>query len=568
VALAELLRSSRETDAAAAASRRAAGGLLPGPGSTSALNRSPIAAVVALCALDRARRPLCAGRTTVIATNRRLGRLPARCLLAAVALAAGHVTPALASPIATGASTTSQGLTRAPANVKYYVVIAADLPGGLAAIAGRLLDAPGRAAEILELNVGRAQADGGALTPDGVLKAGWVLQLPWDAVGAGVRHGQLPMGPTGTSSPAPPTMPAAPGPPVGCEIAPAVADLPGPTASVDADAGSAGADWAQHAVGAAAAWSTSRGAGVLVAVIDSGVDRRAPQFGDRVRAGADMVTGVAEGGPDCLGAGTVMAAIIAAGPGSDAAATGIAPEALVLPVRLFAGPGNPARPDLAMAIEVAVGMGAQVIALGTPPDRADPVLEQVIAAAIAHGVVVVAPAPVVTEDVATQAAARLQPGLLTVAGLDERGQPIARYDPMAVDVAGPGAAIASLGIGGRAVTVTGPQYAVAFVAGAVALVRSAHPELAPEQVAARIVATARSVDGGAGWEMADPGSAVSKTSPPPEQEAASTGSVVLWALPLLVLVIAAVTGWLGWRRRSRRRRPSTIRKSIESGGRV
>ncbi|ROO60217.1 hypothetical protein EDC02_2076 [Micromonospora sp. Llam0] len=78
--------------------------------------------------------------------------------------------------------------------VRYYVV--GQRPGGerdfLFAIAARTLGDGRRYPEIFDLNVGRPQPDGGRLTDPTVLEPGWVLLLPDDARGPGVRYGPLP----------------------------------------------------------------------------------------------------------------------------------------------------------------------------------------------------------------------------------------------------------------------------------------------------------------------------------------------------------------------------------------
>ena len=67
-------------------------------------------------------------------------------------------------------------------------------PDSLALIAARTLGDGNRAGEIFDLNRGRAQADGTALTNPGDLRPGWILRLPEDATrprraaGPGVRR--------------------------------------------------------------------------------------------------------------------------------------------------------------------------------------------------------------------------------------------------------------------------------------------------------------------------------------------------------------------------------------------
>ncbi|WP_084800700.1 LysM peptidoglycan-binding domain-containing protein, partial [Promicromonospora kroppenstedtii] len=98
---------------------------------------------------------------------------------------------------ATRATTLATDTKDGEKKVKYYVVPAK--PEGeqefLFDIAQRFLGDGNRYREIFELNKGRTQPDGDALTDETVLLPGWVLQMPGDAEGAGLQVGVLPTGP-------------------------------------------------------------------------------------------------------------------------------------------------------------------------------------------------------------------------------------------------------------------------------------------------------------------------------------------------------------------------------------
>jgi hypothetical protein len=89
-------------------------------------------------------------------------------------------------------------LTGAPAHAdstgKYYVVGTPESGPReyLFAIAVKTLGDGNRYREIADLNRGRAQPDGGTLGEDGEVKPGWILALPKDARGAGVKEGPPP----------------------------------------------------------------------------------------------------------------------------------------------------------------------------------------------------------------------------------------------------------------------------------------------------------------------------------------------------------------------------------------
>ena len=201
-------------------------------------------------------------------------------------------------------------------NVKYYLV-KSDVDGAperLTDIALRLLGSADRSADIYQLNVGRIQPDGQRLTDPNVLAVGWLLILPWDAIGSGVIVGPLPaVGTPGQTGDSPGSGPAAGPDRGGCVVASQRAAM--------------GTPWPQLRLAPDQAWPISRGSGVTVAVIGSGVDASVPALAGRVSAGADLVSGKPGGNSDCLGHGTAMAGIVAAQPRVGSDLVGIAPEA-------------------------------------------------------------------------------------------------------------------------------------------------------------------------------------------------------------------------------------------------
>ncbi|MFI8523274.1 LysM peptidoglycan-binding domain-containing protein [Promicromonospora sukumoe] len=132
-----------------------------------------------------------------------LSTTAAGALLVATALpstalpSAAQPSTALTSNAQTTNVHTTLAATKDGEEVKYYVVPAK--PEGeqefLFDIAQRFLGDGGRYTEIFELNKGRTQPDGEALTDETVLLPGWVLQMPDDAEGEGLEVGALPTGP-------------------------------------------------------------------------------------------------------------------------------------------------------------------------------------------------------------------------------------------------------------------------------------------------------------------------------------------------------------------------------------
>ncbi|WP_051723778.1 S8 family serine peptidase [Micromonospora chokoriensis] len=464
--------------------------------------------------------------------------VPASAVMSAAVLSAP-------TPSATGGPAQNETFT------KYYAVTAGqDGPETLAAIAGRLLGTASRAEEIYRLNVGRQQPDGQTLTESRQLRAGWSLILPWDAVGDGVRVGQVPTGaPAGGTSPGtPPPPPPAP---------PRNTPTSGPCANPLPPRANAG--WAQERMTPDQAWGRTRGSGVLVAVVDSGVDAATVELGGRVAVGADIPAGSGRGDIDCLGSGTAMASIIGArtpGTGAPSATrgtpvVGMAPEATILPLRVVGETPQSKSADAATAIQVAVSAGARVIALGAFVNVSDADVSEAIRQASQHDVVLVAPALAAATDGSTSPSAPSGPdSLLRVGGFGAEGQPAASYQPAGVDVAAPGIDVGSIGANGAGMrTGSGSQYAVAFVAGAAALVRSAHPDLNAAQVVKRIKATADHAgrtdpDPVTGWGMVNANAAVTtalaaEVKPAPRDSGGTpTGRI----LSIGLLVVAGLAG--------------------------
>lgn len=120
-----------------------------------------------------------------------------------------------------------------------------------------------------------------------------------------------------------------------------------------------GQQWALDALKAESAWSSSTGAGVTVAVIDSGVAKHPDLAGSFVR-GVDLIAGT-DGRVDANGHGTHVAGIIAMTANNSIGGAGLAPGVSIMPV-VVADPGGSVRAaDSARGIIWAVDHGADVL---------------------------------------------------------------------------------------------------------------------------------------------------------------------------------------------------------------
>jgi subtilisin family serine protease len=272
------------------------------------------------------------------------------------------------------------------------------------------------------------------------------------------------------------------------------------------------------------AWDVSKGAGVKIAVIDSGVDGQHPDLAGVLAGGADISGAGSANGQGSIGAkpehGTLVATMLAGRghqpPGAtakpSASATpspgptvgpdgvvGVAPEAQLLSVSTWLGSANPGgktdQDQIPEAVRWAVDNGARVIniSLGSTSPEWPQSWDAAFLYAEQKDVVIVAAAGNrVGGNVQVGAPATI-PGVLTVAGLDRSGT--ASIDSssqgISIGVAAPAEdLVGGMPHGGYA-DWAGTSGATPIVAGVAALIRSKWPDMSASQVINRIVSTAK-----------------------------------------------------------------------------
>jgi membrane-anchored mycosin MYCP len=281
--------------------------------------------------------------------------------------------------------------------------------------------------------------------------------------------------------------------------------------------------WAQQQLRPNRVWSLTRGAGQVVAVLDSGVSATAPALSGAVLRGSDVLTGGA-GDTDCTGHGTFVAGIIAARPTPGSGFAGLAPQATILPVTVVGSGENDSVTSAALAtgIRYAVNSGATIIDISTitTPGPAA-ALRAAVAYAAARNVVVIAPVSSGEQSEANELSyPACYPGVIAVSAVGSGDAPIsAGTAGVGVDLAAPGYQVVSIGPRGRGeLAGSGADLATGFVAGTAALVRSYYPRLSAAQVISRLEVTADSPgvalpDPQLGYGVVDPYTAVTTVLP-------------------------------------------------------
>ena len=294
--------------------------------------------------------------------------------------------------------------------------------------------------------------------------------------------------------------------------------------------------------GISAAWNTTRGAGVTIAIIDTGVDGSVPDLAGAVVGGADFSglgspNGQTPVGSDGSNHGTMVASLAAGrGSGPTSGVIGSAPEASILALSIGFGEGRVSSDQqIAEAVKYAVDNGADVINMSLTRNTLEwpESWDEAFLYAMEHDVVVVAAAGNRGSGTTTVGAPATMPGVLTVAGLDENGE--ASFDAssqgITIAVAAPSEDLVGAIPGGGHTFWNGTSGATPIVSGIVALVRAAHPDLDAANVINRIVTTARDAgtpgaDAIYGFGLVDAQAAV--TANVPEVDANPMGDLAEW----------------------------------------
>lgn len=256
--------------------------------------------------------------------------------------------------------------------------------------------------------------------------------------------------------------------------------------------------------GFTSAWKITKGSGVKVAVIDTGIDETHPDLSGAIASGKD-VSGI--GGPtgntpigEISYHGTMVASLLAGrGHGNDtknpSGVIGTAPEASLLSVSMAFGDAHlDTDRQITEGIHWAVDNGAKVINLSLTRNSADwpESWDEAFLYAFDHDVVVVAAAGNRASGTDQIGAPATIPGVLVVAGVDKNAKASnqASTEGLTVAVSAPATDLVSAYPGSDYKIWSGTSGAAPIVSGLVALVRSKYPNLDANNVINRIIETA------------------------------------------------------------------------------
>ena len=325
--------------------------------------------------------------------------------------------------------------------------------------------------------------------------------------------------------------------------------------------------WGPKQIRAEQAWATSRGAGQVIAIVDSGVDLGHPDLAGKIAGGATF-TGCAASGPCGNGDwqsggkggqppsphGTHVAGIAAAATGNGVGIAGVARDAKIMPVKVLED-GSGSFEDIALGIRWAADHGADVVNLSLGALQGVQALvitgvitdvQDAIAYANSKGVAVIAAAgndsvPVCNEPAfdagamcvsatdkreapAAYSSGTVKPDLMSVSAPGGSLLPVCGEDIVSTVPAGTSSAGETCGYGNNYDEYAGTSMATPHVAGVAALLAAQGRSV--QNIYDTLMATARTPDSTArgvytpqyGWGIVDaeaavaaPGAAVTTT---------------------------------------------------------
>jgi subtilisin family serine protease len=223
-------------------------------------------------------------------------------------------------------------------------------------------------------------------------------------------------------------------------------------------------DWGVTRIEAVNVWPVTAGPGIIVAVIDTGVDYTHPELSGRYSGGYDFVNNDTDPMDD-HGHGTHVAGIVAAST-NGAGTIGVAHQANIMALKSLSADGGGYVSDVVDAVNWAANNGAQVINLSLGSSKDSRILRQAVDQAASQGIVIVAAAGNTNGGPLLYPAA--YSSVIAVSATDSRDR-FASFSSVGAELAAPGVSITSPVPGGRYATWSGTSMAAPHVAGTVAL---------------------------------------------------------------------------------------------------
>ncbi|WP_206438405.1 S8 family peptidase [Paenibacillus whitsoniae] len=237
--------------------------------------------------------------------------------------------------------------------------------------------------------------------------------------------------------------------------------------------------WGVEQIGAPEIWSKSVGKNIRVGVIDTGIDYKHPDLKNSISHGINLLNRRVLPYDD-NGHGTHIAGTIAA-TGRYSGIVGVAPRAIIHPVKAFDQHGSAYVSDIIAGIDWCVQNDLDIINMSFGMKTYNPTLEQAVMNAYYNGKVIVASSGNDGRKKSVDYPARF-PQVVSVGALTRLGR-IAPFSNRGkqIDIYAPGERVYSAWLGGKYHELSGTSMATAHVSGVIALML-ALKKMSPQQI--------------------------------------------------------------------------------------
>ncbi|MBI2875749.1 MAG: S8 family serine peptidase [Candidatus Tectomicrobia bacterium] len=255
-------------------------------------------------------------------------------------------------------------------------------------------------------------------------------------------------------------------------------------------------EWHLQKIQAPTAWDTSLGNGIVVAILDTGVDGSHPDLAGKMVPGWNMYDNNSNTS-DVHGHGTWVAGVVGAASNNGLGVASVAWNALLMPVRISLPDGSAYWSTMANGVTWAADHGADVANISYNKVSGSATVQSAAQYLRSKGglVVVAAGNSGVFESISES------PALISVSATTSSDQ-LASFSSYGayIDLSAPGASIITTARGGGYATVSGTSFSSPTTAGVIALIMAANLALGPSQVEEILFQTADDL-GAAGWDQ-------------------------------------------------------------------
>jgi len=235
-------------------------------------------------------------------------------------------------------------------------------------------------------------------------------------------------------------------------------------------------DWGLKLLGVPSLWKETKGEGIKVGVLDTGIALEHPDLRPAILEARDF-TRSPSAAYDAQGHGTHVSGIIAARRNAHGI-VGVAPEAKILMAKVLNDEGSGTSQDIVSGIRWAVEAGADILSMSLGSSEPDEEIHQALLLAISKGIFVITAAGNEGPDLDTVGYPAGFPEMVAVGSIDRRKR-LSQFSSRGrqVDVVAPGDEITSCYPPRGYAVLSGTSMATPFVSGVVALALAKHRKM-------------------------------------------------------------------------------------------